>query len=154
VGQGTPDTDPEKTSASSPLGAEESHGYLIQTILVHPYLVIGVTGFKPSASEILIVLLNSDDVSIINSFSSNYHLYLSPLISATLFNCDRSPLNVFKKPFNLSNLYGDEIEGLHIPYVYAGSPGTVFGWHLEDYQLFSANYQLDGAAKVWYTIPA
>jgi hypothetical protein len=76
------------------------------------------------------------------------------LLLATLFNRTHSPLQVFKQLFNLLNFCEEKIPGIHIPYIYGGTPGTFFGWHLEDFQLFSANYQLDGAAKVWYTIPA
>jgi hypothetical protein len=43
---------------------------------------------------------------------------------------------------------------MHTPYVYGCSPGTVFAWQLEDFQLYSAHYHIDGAAKVWYTVPA
>jgi hypothetical protein len=76
------------------------------------------------------------------------------LILATLFNRTHSPLQVFKQPFNLLNVCEEKIPGIHTPYVYGGTPGTFFAWHLEDFQLYSANYQIDGAAKVWYTIPA
>lgn len=33
-------------------------------------------------------------------------------------------------------------------------PGTVFAWHVEEYHLYSTDYQIDSADKVWYTIPS
>ncbi|KAF8538945.1 JmjC domain, hydroxylase-domain-containing protein, partial [Trichophaea hybrida] len=45
------------------------------------------------------------------------------------------------------------IEGIHSLFVYGGTPGTVFCWHVEDYHMYSANYQIDGASKVWYMVP-
>lgn len=44
------------------------------------------------------------------------------------------------------------IPGIHSRYLYGGSPRTVFGWHVEDYWLHSANYLLDGSPKVWYLL--
>jgi hypothetical protein len=52
-GQGTPDTDLEKTSADNPSRvAEESHGYLLPDHpRAHPYLVTGVTGWRLSSPK-------------------------------------------------------------------------------------------------------
>lgn len=81
-------------------------------------------------------------------------IILTP-VQAEKFMRDTSPLNVFARSFNILNETPEEdkIPGIHTTYLYAGTPGTVFCWHLEDYHLYSANYQLDGAKKVWYTVP-
>jgi len=72
---------------------------------------------------------------------------------AVHFDHLRSPLNAFQGSFNILNLTTEKIDGLHFPYVYGGTQGTVFCWHIEDYHLYCANYQIDGAAKVRYAVP-
>jgi len=44
--------------------------------------------------------------------------------------------------------------GINTPFIYAGDRGTVFPWHIEDCGLYSMNYHINGAAKVWYVIPS
>ncbi|RPA72998.1 transcription factor jumonji, partial [Ascobolus immersus RN42] len=48
----------------------------------------------------------------------------------------------------------EKYKGIHTPYLYFGTPGTVFTWHLEDWLLPSANHLISGASKLWYLIPA
>jgi len=64
----------------------------------------------------------------------------------------RSPSNVFQCSLNIFNLITEKIDCMHFPYVCEGTQGTVFCWHIEDYHLYSANYQIDGSAKVWYAV--
>lgn len=42
--------------------------------------------------------------------------------------------------------------GIQTPFVYVGSPGTSFGFHLEDGNLASVNYLHQGKPKVWYFV--
>ena len=72
-----------------------------------------------------------------------------------MFKRDTSPLNIFTQDFNVLNYNTDKtrVKGIHTPYLYAGMPGSIFGWHVEDCHLFSANSSIDGANKVWYMIP-
>jgi hypothetical protein len=46
-----------------------------------------------------------------------------------------------------------ECDGLHTPYLYGGTPGTVCTWHVEDCHLYSANYCITRADKIRYMIP-
>jgi len=46
-----------------------------------------------------------------------------------------------------------KFDGIYTRYLYRGTPGSVFTWHVEDYHLYSANYYIDGADKIWYMIP-
>lgn len=73
---------------------------------------------------------------------------------ATLINMGRSQLGFINTDENL--LFhdgGKQYAGIHTPYLYFGTPGTAFTWHLEDWLLPSANHLLSGAPKVWYVIP-
>lgn len=71
--------------------------------------------------------------------------------------------NYTKHPMNLLNLpdasgsllpmFDRKISGMTIPWIYVGSTFSTFCWHLEDQYTLSANYQHEGAPKVWYSIP-
>ena len=63
-------------------------------------------------------------------------------------------MNVFNQEFNILRHTTAKRDGLHTACLHGGTPGTVFTWHVEEYHLFSADYQIDGADKVWYTIPS
>lgn len=70
---------------------------------------------------------------------------------------------VAKHPMNLLNLpnakgsllpmFDRKISGMTVPWIYVGSTFSTFCWHLEDQYTLSANYQHEGAPKVWYSIP-
>ena len=51
---------------------------------------------------------------------------------AAWFNRNNSPLDLFQAPFNILNRSANKIEGIHNPYLYGGTPGTVFSWHVAD----------------------
>ena len=70
------------------------------------------------------------------------------------FNHDKSVMQLFTEPFNLLNRSSAKTAGVHTPYVYAGSPGSIFTWHVEDVHLYSGNYHLEGGEKTWFVIPA
>jgi JmjC domain, hydroxylase/jmjN domain len=45
------------------------------------------------------------------------------------------------------------VAGIHTPYLYVGSYGSLFCFHVEDSDLYGINYLHIGAPKTWYTIP-
>ncbi|CCK70257.1 histone demethylase KNAG_0D05190 [Huiozyma naganishii CBS 8797] len=45
-----------------------------------------------------------------------------------------------------------EISGMTVPWIYVGTRFSTFCWHMEDQYTFSANYQVEGARKIWYCI--
>lgn len=45
-----------------------------------------------------------------------------------------------------------KLSGITEPYLYIGGYGTMFGWHVEDLNLPSINYNHHGAPKFWYSI--
>lgn len=49
-------------------------------------------------------------------------------------------------------LSSKKLNGITDPYLYIGGYGTIFGWHVEDYNLPSINYLHMGSPKVWYVI--
>jgi len=66
------------------------------------------------------------------------------------------PANLVNLPNSkgsLLPLFKDTISGMTIPWVYVGSKFSTFCWHMEDQYTLSANYQHEGASKVWYSIP-
>eukprot|EP00935_MAST-01C_sp_MAST-1C-sp1_P001635 g1635.t1 len=48
----------------------------------------------------------------------------------------------------------ESMDGITTPMDYFGAAGTVFAWHCEDQDLHSINYNISGADKVWWVIPA
>lgn len=44
------------------------------------------------------------------------------------------------------------MEGINSPYLYFGSPRSIFAWHVEDYNMGSINFQHAGKPKFWYGI--
>jgi jumonji domain-containing protein 2 len=80
----------------------------------------------------------------------------APDIEASLFD-------VKQKIFNM-NLLNDlvsrerdenknTINGVNTPFLYFGSFGTSFAFHVEDYNLYSMSYLHWGAPKSWYVVP-
>lgn len=68
---------------------------------------------------------------------------------------ERWNINNFKHPDSL--IHGMEPEnwlaGVYTSYLYIGTQGTVFSFHVEDYNLNSISFNHYGAPKVWYGIP-
>lgn len=52
----------------------------------------------------------------------------------------------------LSEFDVPEIPGVTTPMAYFGSWKSFFGWHKEDIDLYSINYNHAGAAKIWYCV--
>ncbi|EDO15670.1 hypothetical protein Kpol_1008p7 [Vanderwaltozyma polyspora DSM 70294] len=66
------------------------------------------------------------------------------------------PMNLINLPRaegSLLPVFGKRISGMTVPWIYVGSKFSTFCWHLEDQYTLSANYQHEGAPKVWYSIP-
>lgn len=62
-------------------------------------------------------------------------------------------LNLPNANGSLLPMFDRKISGMTIPWIYVGSTFSTFCWHLEDQYTLSANYQHEGAPKVWYSIP-
>ncbi|CAL9734009.1 histone demethylase Jhd2p [Monosporozyma servazzii] len=81
-----------------------------------------------------------------------------PMNLLNLPNNKRSLLR-FCKDNSINNMFEDEpsqddqISGMTLPWLYIGSKFSTFCWHMEDQYTLSANYQHEGAPKVWYSIP-
>lgn len=82
--------------------------------------------------------------------------------SPPLYGADVPGQSLFDKgvPWNLAKLPGVLEEGLKVPlsginnpYLYVGAWKTMFGWHKEDLDLNSINYNHYGKPKFWYCIP-
>jgi len=77
----------------------------------------------------------------------------SPLIYGAGVNVD-VPFKIAGN-FSLSSLntiidlLDEDLDGIATPYAYCGSAHTAFPWHIEDGGLFSVNYVIAGAPKLW-----
>ncbi|QLQ78604.1 hypothetical protein HG537_0A08510 [Torulaspora globosa] len=66
------------------------------------------------------------------------------------------PMNLLNLPNakgSLLPMFDRRISGMTVPWIYVGSTFSTFCWHLEDQYTLSANYQHEGAPKIWYSIP-
>ncbi len=56
--------------------------------------------------------------------------------------------------FQFTHKEGDEvyISGINIPWIYYGMLFSSFCWHVEDMNLYSVNYMIEGKPKIWYSI--
>ncbi len=88
-----------------------------------------------------------------NTVNGNSPLYGSD-VKGSLFKPDSEyswDLNkiqsILKEGLGQKNL-----SGITDPYLYIGGYGTIFGWHVEDYNMPSINYNHHGAPKFWYSI--
>lgn len=68
------------------------------------------------------------------------------------FQPDKSVMEIFSGEFNLLNECSIKNGGIHTPFGYAGSPGSLFIWPVEDVLLYSANYQLEGGGEIWFVV--
>lgn len=62
-------------------------------------------------------------------------------------------LNLPNAKGSLLPMFDRKISGMTVPWIYVGSTFSTFCWHLEDQYTLSANYQHEGAPKIWYSIP-
>lgn len=72
------------------------------------------------------------------------------------FKYAKHPMNLLNLPNargSLLPMFDRKISGMTVPWIYVGSTFSTFCWHLEDQYTLSANYQHEGAPKVWYSIP-
>ncbi|XP_034250837.1 lysine-specific demethylase 4A-like [Thrips palmi] len=51
------------------------------------------------------------------------------------------------------DLIDEKYDGVAYPYVYSGTAHSIFPWHIEDASLWSINYLMKGASKLWFAIP-
>ena len=68
----------------------------------------------------------------------------------------KHPANLRNLPSSKGSLFpisNDYISGITFPWLYVGSKYSTFCWHMEDQYTLSANYQHEGAPKIWYSIP-
>lgn len=71
-------------------------------------------------------------------------------------NYTQHPMNLLNLPNakgSLLPMFDRKISGMTVPWIYVGSTFSTFCWHLEDQYTLSANYQHEGAPKIWYSIP-
>lgn len=47
---------------------------------------------------------------------------------------------------------GEAVEGVTTPYLYIGMWSSIFGYHVEDMNLYSISYLHFGAPKIWYVV--
>lgn len=45
-----------------------------------------------------------------------------------------------------------KLEGVNTPYLYFGSFGSMFAWHVEDYNMSAVNFHHYGKPKFWYGV--
>ena len=57
-----------------------------------------------------------------------------------------------RKLVSILNYTGEEIEGIHSPFLYFGMWTTSFAWHTEDFDLHFINYRYFGEPKQWYSV--
>ncbi|KAH3902477.1 histone demethylase SCDLUD_000054 [Saccharomycodes ludwigii] len=96
--------------------------------------------------------INSD---LIVYYGADIHNEISGTISG-FESATQHPMNLLNLPNakgSLLPLLGRKISGMTVPWIYIGSRYSTFCWHLEDQYTLSANYQFEGASKVWYSIP-
>ncbi|KAK8854977.1 hypothetical protein IAR55_003717 [Kwoniella newhampshirensis] len=53
---------------------------------------------------------------------------------------------------NMLAKFTDDIDGITVPWSYLGTYGSTFPIHIEDAELLSANFQLAGVPKIWWTV--
>jgi len=73
-------------------------------------------------------------------------------MAGTLFE-PNTPWDLRDLPGVLKEGLKNPIAGVNNPYLYVGSWKTMFGWHKEDLDLYSINYNHWGKPKFWYCIP-
>jgi len=63
-------------------------------------------------------------------------------------------MNSLNDPVSVErDLRNNNIIGVKTPYLYVGSFGTSFAFHVEDFNLYSISYLHKGDPKTWYVIP-
>jgi len=73
-------------------------------------------------------------------------------MAGTLFE-EGTTWNLGDLPGVLKEGLKNPISGVNNPYLYIGSWKTMFGWHKEDLDLYSINYNHIGKPKFWYCMP-
>ena len=84
--------------------------------------------------------------------SIQFYLKL-PRINSPFMQSPEPPSEYLQLRFQHPSKHNAECDGLHTDYLYGRTPGTIFTWHVENHHLYSTNYQIDGADKVWYIVP-
>jgi jumonji domain-containing protein 2 len=77
-------------------------------------------------------------------------------VEATLFDKNLKIFNMshLNDPVSIErDLRNNRINGVNTPFLYVGSFGTSFAFHVEDYNLYSTSYLHVGDPKTWYIIP-
>ncbi len=77
-------------------------------------------------------------------------------VEATLFDNNLKIFNMshLNDPVSIErDLRDNRINGVNTPFLYVGSFGTSFAFHVEDYNLYSTSYLHVGDPKTWYIIP-
>lgn len=77
-----------------------------------------------------------------------------PVCEGSLFDWNCEAWNLWHFPSFLKTLHaqGRWLPGISGSYLYYGTKFTAFSWHIEDWDLYSANKLHFGAPKTWYTV--
>ncbi|KAI9921147.1 hypothetical protein PsorP6_001848 [Peronosclerospora sorghi] len=62
--------------------------------------------------------------------------------------------NLPKVPGSVLQHLDEDIQGVMVPWLYAGMCFSTFCWHVEDHNFYSTSYLHCGASKTWYGIPS
>ena len=80
-------------------------------------------------------------------------LYGSDVKGSLFQNFSKYPWDLTKIDSVLKESLGNQnLSGITEPYLYIGGFGTLFGWHVEDLNMPSINYNHHGKPKLWYCI--
>lgn len=88
----------------------------------------------------------------VKAWEKNY-LYGSDVVGSLFRENSSFPWNLQSLKSVLKDGLGKKaLKGITNPYLYIGGYGTMFAWHVEDFNLPSINFLHYGEPKIWYVI--